>query len=367
MKLVIQNMSGVWGGNEKWLLIVASGLQARGHEIVVSCRNGPVRERLDAMGLETSSVRPRGVIDAVSGLAFALWLRRERPDALLLTSWQSVMWSTLAAQAARVPRVVLRQGIVREFPPRGPRAFAIRHGVDRVIVNSVEIRNVWETSAPPTAIGKVHVVLNAIASRRSEREALRNKLRRALAVPDGTLLVGGAGHLFRRKGFDFLLRAFAGAKVESARLVIVGDGDHRSELEQLAQTLGISDRTHWLGQRPDGPDVIAGLDVFILSSHNEGMANVMLEAMAGGAPVIAFDVSGVRQAIGATAERPEAGWMVPAGDDARLADAIREVSNKLRQDPAIIASRTDEASWRIENWFSTARMLDECEAILFGP
>jgi glycosyltransferase involved in cell wall biosynthesis len=367
MKLVIQNMSHVWGGNEKWLSIVATGLGARGHDVVVSCPSGAVRTRLDDLGLRTTGFRPRGVIDPVSGISFALWLRAERPDAVLLTSWHSVAWATLAARMAGARKVVLRQGIVREFPRHGARAVALRRGIDDVIVNSTEIRDAWQRSAPGETRGKVHVVLNAISSRRSERQELREKLRGELGAPDEALLIGAAGHLFKRKGFDLLLRAFANAAVKNSRLAIVGDGDYRKELAHLGNSLGISDRTHWLGQRPDGPDIIAALDAFVLSSHNEGMANVMLEAMAGGTPVIAFGVSGVRQAIGATPDRPAGGWIVPAGDEAGLSKAIRDVCDDIRTGSAAIRARADEAHWRIENWFGADRMLDECEAILFGP
>lgn len=366
MKLVVQNMSRVLGGNEKWLAILSEGLEARGHEVVVSCPKGAVSERVASLGIRHTGFRPRGVLDPVSGFSFAWWLRRERPDALLLTSWQPLAWSTFAARLVHVPKVVLRLGIVREFPGFGPRAIALRRGVRDVIVNSVEIRDVWQRTAPPASRAKVHVVLNAVESMMHRRAELREKLRGELNLNRDTLLIGGAGHLFRRKGFDILMRAFAASEVNDARLVIVGDGSDRPELETMAKTLGISDRVHWLRSRPDGPEVIAGLDAFVLSSHNEGMANVMLEAMAAGTPVIAFDVSGVRQAIGPTAERPEAGWAVPAGDEAALAAGIRTVASAIRSHSSLVGARTGEAHWRIEHWFGRERMIDECEAILFG-
>ena len=85
MKLVIQNSAHVWGGNEKMLATVAAGLSRRGHDVVVSCAHGVVRDRLAEMGLRVTRFRPRGAIDPVSGLSFAAWLAIERPDALLLT------------------------------------------------------------------------------------------------------------------------------------------------------------------------------------------------------------------------------------------------------------------------------------------
>jgi glycosyltransferase involved in cell wall biosynthesis len=365
MKVVIQNMSRVWGGNEKWLSILANGLLARGHDVIVSCPRGPVRERIEQLGIPTTAVRPRGVLDFVSGLAFAAWLRNEKPDALLMTSWHSVAWSALAARLARKPRVVLRQGIVRQAPARGARARALRNDVDAMIVNSPEIKREWLRSAPGFDPEKIHIVLNAIELRLSERETLRSKLRSELSVDDGTLLIGSAGNLFKRKGFDLLLRAFADSKVEAARLVIAGDGEERENLESLALELGVQDRVHWLGQRTDAAEVIAGLDIFVLSSSNEGMANVMLEAMAGGTPVIAFDISGVLTAIGESADRSAAGWIVPLSDISGLAGAIARVAELIANKSDEIPARVAEAAWRIESWFGTQRMVDECERILF--
>ncbi|MEO8194613.1 MAG: glycosyltransferase [Gemmatimonadales bacterium] len=365
MKLAIQNMSHVWGGNEKWLSILAAGLVSRGHEVVVSCPDGPVREGLGSIGIRTSGFRPRGAIDPVSGLSFAWWLRRERPDAVLMTSWHSVVWTVFAARTARVRRIVLRQGIVRQFPRRGARAYALRHGVDAVIVNSEEVREVWLSSAGDFSADRLHVVLNGIASRKEQRENLRNRLRRELLLDYSTFLIGGAGHLFKRKGFDNLLRGFARAGVPDSVLAIAGKGEHRAELEELAGSLGIAEKVRWLGHRTDGPEVIAALDLFVLSSHNEGMANVMLEAMAGGVPVIACDISGVRRALGASADRSFAGWIVPPANDAALGASIADVASIVRTGNHDAQRRVDEAHWRIENWFSADRMVDECERILF--
>ncbi len=364
MKIVIQNASAVWGGNEKWLCNVASGLKKRGHEVIVSCKSGPVRDRLAQREIRTTSVRPRGAVDAASALAFATWLRRVKPDTLLLTSWHPLTWSVWAARTASIPNIVVRLGIVRPFPV-GPLRAGAMNNVDTIIANSAEIRNAWDASAPERLRNRVRVVLNGIESMRPDREKFRGNLRSELGIRNETLLIGGAGHLFPRKGFDYLLRAFAKAAIQNSHVAIAGDGEHLPELKALAHTLGIDDRVHFLGHRENGPEIMAGLDLFVLSSQNEGMANVMLEAMAGGTPVIASDISGVQGAIGATEGRAEAGWIVPPADDHKLANALVDVARLLRASEPEIVRRVDEAHWRVVNWFGIDRMVDECEAILF--
>jgi glycosyltransferase involved in cell wall biosynthesis len=298
-------------------------------------------------------------------MAFATWLRREKPDTLLLTSWRSTFSVTAAARMAGVRRVVMRLGIVRPFPGPSPRAWAIARGVDALIVNSEEIRSAWLNSQRGSPAHDVYVVMNAIREISDRRAELRARLRAQLDVPEGTLLVGGAGHLAPRKGFDLLLQAFAAAGLPNAQLVIIGDGEHARDLRALADTLGIASTVHWPGHRDDAAEMIGGLDLFALTSHNEGMANVMLEAMAAGVPVVASDISGVRKAIGPGETIPPAGWVFPSGNYRDLADRLREVGELIRDSSPEVNVRVEEATSRIQRWFGLDRMIDECEAILF--
>src|SRR5690606_14041357 len=163
VKIVIQNSARVWGGNEKWSWQLARGLHARGHHVIVSCPSGsPVWRRAEAAGLEVTSVRPGGDLDAVSALRFASFLERESPGALLLTNWGKLCWGGWAARRAGVGRVVVRLGIVRRPPRRGPTRFALGRYVDAMIVNAPEIRDLWVREAPWFALDAVHVILNAI-------------------------------------------------------------------------------------------------------------------------------------------------------------------------------------------------------------
>jgi glycosyltransferase involved in cell wall biosynthesis len=364
MKLVIQNSSKVWGGNEKWLSIVARGLIQRGHDVTVSCVNGKVSETLASMGVPTTGHRARGDIDFVSALDFAAYLAIAKPDCFLITSWRFT-WPVIAARLAGVDRIVMRLGIVRPFPQSRARARALRR-IDALIVNSEEIRSTWLSTRPNDDDARVHVVLNAVEPRFDRRAESRRQLRAELGAGERAVIIGGAGHLAPRKGFDVLIRAFASAALDDALLVIIGDGEHRGDLAQLAESLGVSNRVRFLGHRDNGADLIGGLDLFVLSSHNEGMANVMLEAMAAGTPVIATDISGVNKAIGATADRPRGGWTFEPANDASLAECLRSVVTQIRDDSPEVDACIAESRWRIENWFSASRMIDECEQILFS-
>lgn len=366
MKLVIHNSARVWGGNEKWMLTLAAGLAGRGHDVVLSCRRGgEVARRAAERGIRTAHARPGVGLDLPRAVGFARWLRRERPDAVLLTSWAGGPWGAWAARRARVPRVVVRLGIVRT-PERWDTRLWFRRGVDAIIVNAPEIAAAWARDAAWFPRSRIHVILNGIRTDAVDRQAAAARLRVETGADGGTMLMGGAGHVAHRKGFDVLLDAFARAELADARLAVIGDGPELAALRRRAEGLGIADRVHWLGRRDDAAALLAGLDLFVLPSRNEGMANVMLEAMAAGTPVVASDISGVRTALAADGEAPPAGWIVPPEDADALAAVLRQVAGLLRGDPSAVRTRADQGLRRVRERFSVDRMVDEAEAVLFG-
>jgi hypothetical protein len=76
-------------------------------------------------------------------------------------------------------------------------------------------------------------------------------------------------------------------------------------------------------------------------------------------------VSGVSEAIGEREGRPAAGWIIPSADVDALARALDSATVQLRTNPSAVEAISDEAHWRAENWFSPARMVAECEVLLF--
>lgn len=163
----------------------------------------------------------------------------------------------------------------------------------------------------------------------------------------GPLLVT-VGGLIERKGQAFAIDALAG--LPDATLLIVGDGADRSALEQRAASLG--DRVRFVGSQP--PERVAHLlgaaDVMLLPTRAEGIANVWVEALACGTPVVTCDAGGARDVF----DRPEAGRIV-AREAAALSAGVREV---LADPPA-----QDEVRKAAER-FSWQRNAAELEAHL---
>ena len=110
------------------------------------------------------------------------------------------------------------------------------------------------------------------------------------------------------------------------RFVLVGDGEMRPALEAQARALGVADRVIFTGFREDVPSLLAGMDIVVLPSLNEGMGRVLVMAMALGKPIVATRVGGVPELLLDGA----AGRLVPPGDSVALGGALRD----LLLDPA---------------------------------
>jgi glycosyltransferase involved in cell wall biosynthesis len=137
------------------------------------------------------------------------------------------------------------------------------------------------------------------------------------AVRPAPCTVGAVARLTHQKGVDVLLRALADpAWPPGARLEIVGDGPERAQLEALAETLGVADRTTFLGHQPDVIRHLERWDLFVLPARYEGMSIALLEALAAGLPTVCTDVAGVRPL--SSPERPP----VPVEDPPALATAV---------------------------------------------
>ena len=171
----------------------------------------------------------------------------------------------------------------------------------------------------------------------------------------GGPVIVAAGRLVRQKGFDLLLHAFARLGRADARLVILGEGPERLALAALAAALGIASRLT-LGPHMAAPERwFAHADLFVLSSRWEGFGHVLVEAMAAGAPAVAFDCPyGPADIL----RDGETGILVPAGDVAALGHAM----DRVLGDPAL-AHTLAEAGARAAGRFDATAVAADYAAL----
>jgi glycosyltransferase involved in cell wall biosynthesis len=242
----------------------------------------------------------------------------------------------------------------RRFPVK----FFFTHWVDAAIAIA-ECNRSLLTDRHGVDSHKVLAIPNGVERPDRLSAEARTRLRREWGSGAGgeEIVIGNVARLTARKGQLVLLRALAQLP-PSYRLVLVGEGEDEPLLRKTAAELGIEDRVHFAGARPDAASLPQAFDLFVLPSFVETMPLTVLEAMAGGTAVVASAVYGLPEILG----HGESGWLVPAGDAARLAGAI----GLLGRDRALRERLARAGQARYEAEFTAARMAARTAAVYLG-
>jgi glycosyltransferase involved in cell wall biosynthesis len=184
-------------------------------------------------------------------------------------------------------------------------------------------------------------------------------VRRELGIDATAPVVGIVAALRPEKNHELFLEMARRVlrQLPNARFLIVGDGLCRRDLERRAVDMGLASSLLFLGLRNDVPRLLAAMDVFALTSHNEANPMSILEAMSVGLPVVATDVGSIHEAV----IENETGFLVPAGDSAKFAERVLSLLNDRPRRVAMGAKARDVvlASWSIDAMVSGYERLIE--------
>jgi glycosyltransferase involved in cell wall biosynthesis len=214
------------------------------------------------------------------------------------------------------------------------RNFSLRHFFDKVIVVSGATRNHYlrlgmKSDALMTLYNGIDLSRFTVGMTRSKNDVIP-------AVTESDLVLVTVAVLREPKGIQYMLKALPLilAAHPNVRYVIVGDGEYRKSLEDLAQSLGLSERVIFLGYRRDIPSLLAASDIFVFPTLDDAFPTVLLEALAIGMPIIASEVGGVPEII----HHEENGLLIPPSK----ADLLAASCNRLLSDHEL-ASRLGQA------------------------
>jgi sugar transferase (PEP-CTERM/EpsH1 system associated) len=174
-------------------------------------------------------------------------------------------------------------------------------------------------------------------------------------------LAGTVGRMQTVKAQPVLARAFVRALElqpelrATLRLVMVGDGELRQECQATLQSAGMAELAWFPGERSDVPDVMRGLDCFVLPSLAEGISNTILEAMAVGLPVLATRVGANAELV----QQGRSGHLVPAGD----VDALAAGLLNMAADPEAARAMGSEGRQIASSRFSLQAMVARYESV----
>lgn len=321
------------GGAERVTLNLAQGVASRGYQVdlVVAVTQGHYTSRMP-QGVRLVSLRAGRVLTSLPRLV--RYLRKERPRALFSAMDHANLIAICASKIAFTSTpVVVSVHNTPSYARMRARSWLARysHLWSRVLYRHARkvvavSQGVAEDLIRTTGLhsGQVQVIYNPVIT--PEMYALsEQELNHPWFQPGEPPVILGAGRLVPEKDFTTLIRAFALIrKSQQARLVILGDGPERRNIETLVNELGLTDDVQLPGFVENPYQYMKRSSVFALSSVTEGLPTVLVEALALGVPVVSTDCpSGPREILG----NGVFGKLVPVGDFAALASAIRETLN----------------------------------------
>jgi glycosyltransferase involved in cell wall biosynthesis len=350
--------SPVFGGAEKGQMLLLSELQRRGHRAKFYLKSRQLVPHVEPYAIESEVLRLGGDVVFTDALRFAAALRRDRPDALLIGTFQKMWLGGMGAHLAGVPRVVAKMLLSTDIPNRWKYRVALRNWIDISVLNTETIRAPYLAAVPGLEPARVVTIYDSISV--PEPRCTPGELRRSLGLPPEAQVFGAVARLAEQKRFDRLVRALA-VLPHHVHCILAGEGGEQEPLASLSAELGVRSRLHLLGFRSDVADVLDALDVFVVSSDLEGMSNAMLEALSVGLPVISTPVSGAAEALDPLTDGVAPGEIVDFGYEAIAAALAR-----LLADPERRRLMGEAAIQRSRERFSLGRMLDQWETVLFG-
>jgi glycosyltransferase involved in cell wall biosynthesis len=326
--------AAAWGGAPQHVLDLVAYMRSHGHTVgVVAAPEPRLMRDLQRLGATffpnphfVLSFAPHRDILAIPPVLQAIM--HFRPDLIHAHSTKAGLAARLAAALTRRPVIFTAHGWgfaeARAWwlPPTLLRLERLAaRATARIICVSgfdYELALRYRVGRPE----QLTIIRNGIAPEPylAARERARGDERRE----DEPVLIT-VGRLAPPKDPFTLLEAFQ--RLSRGRLLVVGDGPLRPQVEAFLRSSPVGDRVRLLGEREDVPDLLAAADLFLLSSHKEGLPRAIIEAMMVGLPVVATRVGGVPELV----EHRRTGLLVSPGDPQALAQALQT----LIEDPAL--------------------------------
>jgi len=327
------------GGIEKTIYEVSKRLDQKGYDIEIitsDCENAPSTEQIGGFHIyrlpSWHVLRGDYPIPRPSIMAFHIFLKiiRGNYDAVCTHArmFPISLLGLLTARLKGIPLIHMEYGIYHHITPSKmvcTMSKVYDHTLGRLIVTSasrvVGVSNAAADFLKHLGAKEVTIITNGVDTEIYKRKG--TKLKEELAL-NGMTIITFVGRLIYLKGVQELLRSFQEVQKDFAevKLLIVGDGSYRNELEKLA---GGSDKVLFLGQISDQEliEILSITDIFVNPSYLEGLPTSVLEAGAIGVPIVATDVGGTREII----ENYKTGLLIPCGNVEVLRESICELIN----------------------------------------
>jgi glycosyltransferase involved in cell wall biosynthesis len=333
LKVVHVDTERTWGGGQRQLHALATGLQRLGHHSWVAARPGTLlSDALARDGVPVVALAPAFEWDPVAAARLRALLRRVEPDVVHAHAAHAVAVSTVAIGRSPIRLLVSRR--VALPLRRNPLSWFKYRRPGRFIAVSDRVRSVLRTcGVDPERIDVVHSVVDLA---RPARRASTAILRSLGVEADRPLVVMVSSLVPPHKDPETFLAAIAAARAHGSDLqgMLVGGGPLEAATVAARSRLGLDGVVQLTGFRRDAVELLAAADVAVLSSRDEGLGTTLLDAMLAGVPVVATAAGGVTEVVRDGID----GLLAPVGDGPALGAAIHRVLRDAALREALVAA-----------------------------
>jgi glycosyltransferase involved in cell wall biosynthesis len=316
------------GGSQRQIVHLLTGIDRSKWqpELVYFRQPSFLLDRLREAGIPVRCLRKQGRIDPTFALGLARLLRRGRYDLVHAFSLTAEIWTLAASRTLRRP-----PPLVSSVRSMNLDASRWHWGLKRLVLrgSAATIANAHAAARAASLragwpLENFDVIGNGVGLPEPMPEAERQGLRQAVGVPEGRVFALFVGRLTAVKNIPALLSATAALPPgQRPWVALAGDGPQRHALMRQVRRDGLGDDVHLLGERNDVAALMQAADFLVLCSHQEGMSNAVLEAMAAGLPVLASTAGGNRELV----EHGRTGLLFQAKDHAGFCAALSLLCN----------------------------------------
>lgn len=321
-------------------------------------QGGGVADMLEAIGVPVIILGRNSAFDVKSFWKFIKLIKEREVDIIHTHLFSSHLWGGLAA--IFFPKSVLFRtehnmsewkNVVRRMIDK-----ILSWRTDQIVAVSEPVRGSISVSCC-IPLEKIYTIDNGINIDRLKKKSDPASKLSELGIPFRSRLIGCSAALTPKKGHKYLLEAaeLVLAEREDVYFLLIGDGELREQLELSIKSRGLEEKVLLLGSRSDAVEIVALLDIFVLSSIREGLSIALLEAMALGRAVVVTAVGG---AVGLIRDGIS-GFLVPPCDGRSLAEALKKVLN----DPHTQAQLGREAKKEVLERYKMKNMVLEYERL----
>ena len=320
------------GGAERVIMQLATGVDRDRFEPIILCLNdkGAFSDEMEEQGVRVHAFNKKGALDFKMLINMIKFIRSENISILHTHLWGANVWGRLAGFMTHIPVIITEHNV--DVWKKGLHRIidiSLSPLSSKVITVSDEVKKFYINWGLPAK--KIVTVYNGVDVNTFSKPIDVSDLRKSYSINENDIVIGWLGRMVPAKDLQTLLRAFkktvSKAEYSHAKLMLVGDGPDKEEIEALGVELGLTDSIIYAGFQKKVLEFYHLMDLVVLSSTREGHPIVALEAMACARPMVATSVGGVPELV----QDGITGHIVAPKDPDAFSEALEKLLNSSEE------------------------------------